>query len=376
MKYNKYIVLYSSNFCARINDFFCLDEWITNGYDIEYWDLSRITCHEHLAEFSLEGLTIRVISSNKEYKELVKEYSGYKPLFLTWMDYSFKTATVFETITHYKCDYAFFDNGIIPYIKYNATRKWNVRKLILKIQAFYISLRSRTNVLDAPRYYFKLSEYITAGPVKLSPTTINGWCNSGDFEINNKIPKDSSADSIVFLDQYLPYHNDYKLQGDSSVDARVYFDSLNKCFRILERKYNKRVIIAAHPAAHNYRINNPYEGRRIIFNKTAELVKNSFGVIGHASTAISFAVLNYKPLVLFTTNQIIERLPSDQNYIETFRTTLGVPLYNADNCTDLSFEEVNKIKYDAYRYSYLTNHYSENQTNFNNIISILVAQKG
>ena len=63
MKYNKYIVLYSSNFCARINDFFCLDEWITDGYDIEYWDLSRITCHEHLAEFSLEGLTIRVILS-------------------------------------------------------------------------------------------------------------------------------------------------------------------------------------------------------------------------------------------------------------------------------------------------------------------------
>ncbi len=47
-----------------------------------------------------------------------------------------------------------------------------------------------------------------------------------------------------------------------------------------------------------------FAGRKVIFKNTAELVLNSIGIVTHASTAISFAVLSNAPIMLITTTEI------------------------------------------------------------------------
>ena len=46
--------------------------------------------------------------------------------------------------------------------------------------------------------------------------------------------------------------------------------------------------------------------RKILYNKTAELIQNSNGVFLHNSTAVNFAILFKKPLFFLTSNHIKE----------------------------------------------------------------------
>ena len=58
------------------------------------------------------------------------------------------------------------------------------------------------------------------------------------------------------------------------VTKEAHWNSLNLFFEKLSKKFNKKIIIAAHPRRdRNVKINTPHE---VIFEETANLIKNSF----------------------------------------------------------------------------------------------------
>ncbi len=372
MRYNKFVFLYTSNFCERINDFYCIDQWVANGYDVEYWDLSSFTCHEHLAEYKVDGLVVKEVVDLKEFKCLVKEYKKFATLYLTWVTYCWYSAGFYEILSKNKCDYAFFDNGLIPPLNVSKEKKYSVRRFINSIKGHYYITRSKTPLLRPASYYFRLTpEYF--GADKIDRNTVLGWCNSGDYESNFKINSYSEGKYIVFLDQYIPYHNDNILNGFKQIEPEGYYRVINSFFRIIEKETGYPVIIAAHPAAKKYNDFNPFEGRKVIFNQTAELVKGCELVLAHFTTAISFVVLNNKKMLLMETKTISEVRPDFGDYILQLAELLGLKCINIDEVRDNNtlLEYVTMKGYNEYKYRYLTNKNAENHNNYENIMFVL-----
>ena len=104
---------------------------------------------------------------------------------------------------------------------------------------------------------------------------------------------------VVFLDVFLPYHPDTPLMNLPLIEyPDIYFSEMNSFFDLIEDKYNLEVVIAAHPSA-NY-IGNEFNDRKIIENRTRELVRSSEFVLSHHSNSISYAILYNKDIVFST----------------------------------------------------------------------------
>lgn len=385
--YNKFVFLYTSNFTARVKDFFCLSEWVANEYDVEYWDLSDITVHEKLVECNLDGLKIRKVKSIDDFQFYITECTQFHTLYLTWVNYCWYSARFYEVLSKNRCHYAFFDNGLIPPIlstpiKIDHDIAWYISKIKrityakikLVLRDKFYSYRKKTKALKPADFYFRLSESYDSGADKVDCNTKIGWCNSGDFERNRQIPINTTDNYIVFLDQYLPYHSDCVLSNEKSLSPLEYYTSLNSFFSCVEAFWGIPVVIAAHPSANKYREKNPFAGRKIYYDQTAELVKASTLVLAHYTTAISYVVINKKPMILLTSNMIHEKRPLIYSYIRNIGLLLGSKCINVDSSDleNLALDEmIDLIKYSNYKYSYLTNHFSEKVSNFQNIINVV-----
>lgn len=114
---------------------------------------------------------------------------------------------------------------------------------------------------------------------------------------------------IVYIDQANVNHPDYQYSGMKNEYAqdeneKKYYNSICDFFSYLEGIYGCPVIIAAHPRS-DYS-GNEYGNRRIIKNKTLELIKNSLLVLTMISTAINYVILYKVPFILVRDDIIIK----------------------------------------------------------------------
>lgn len=159
-----------------------------------------------------------------------------------------------------------------------------------------------------------------------------------------------SHDYAVFLDQYIPYHPDFALSGIKIDDPEKYFKLINNFFDRFEKFHNIPIEIALHPKS-KY-ISNPFNGRRIHSKETLNLILNSKIVIGHSSSALSFAALENKPIILIGTDTMIK----NDFYIKTFQTNLDCSLIDLSKKYDLPKKyPLNKRSYDNFINRYLGN---------------------
>jgi hypothetical protein len=130
---------------------------------------------------------------------------------------------------------------------------------------------------------------------------------------------------------------------------------------LLEREYGIRVVIAAHPKA-NYDA-AVFEGRPMHRLVTAELVRDAEFVLSHTSTALSYAVLNLKPLIfIFTDEMAAAYRDTIIREMQCYASYLDVPICNIDAIArgaQVTIASVNPERYAKYKYNFLTTHESE-----------------
>lgn len=162
---------------------------------------------------------------------------------------------------------------------------------------------------------------------------------------NLALPADQPQ--IVFLDQNFPFHSDFKvLKRRPPATPERYFPSLQRFFDALEADLDMPVIIAAHPRAAY--ASDPGTGvkyfgqRKLCQGNTLALVCESSLVLTHTSTAVNFAVMARRPVLVMTTNE----LEKDEGAtIRLIADTLGLRPLNIDdlplgwNKNLLSFDE-------------------------------------
>lgn len=105
----------------------------------------------------------------------------------------------------------------------------------------------------------------------------------------------------VFVDQAGPFHPDAIFLGRTPpVSIEDYYPALVSFFERIEQEMGLQVVVAAHPRSYYDRLPDYFKGRRVIRDKTLQLVKDASMVLMHDSTTINFVVLHRRPAMFLS----------------------------------------------------------------------------
>jgi hypothetical protein len=364
-----------------------LDKCIDNGFQVEYWDVSKWFFPDLSFNNNFEYQNVKLIKSKSEFKRFLSQENIQKTLFITNITYEFRVIELFLSLTSYNCILGFFARGMYPIPEQKISSKLKKLVFSFNFKRSVDALKNRFSV--ALKKYKKIKTYDYIFRAGLEGGMTIGIGNHLDlqsakiteinyFDYDNYLNLFTSETNIVddycvFIDQYLAYHPDIAICGLENVNPEVYYSELNDFFDFVEKKYNLEVIIAAHPKAERYRIENPFSGRKIMYGKTSELVKDSKFVFTHHSTAISYPVLFRKP-VFFLNSRELKRVMPDlydlTNFLATYLGTEVIYYDDFDRNRDLNFN-INETIYNAYKYKFLTSKQSEDTLSSDIFINML-----
>jgi len=181
----------------------------------------------------------------------------------------------------------------------------------------------------------------------------------------NKIKKNKY---FVYLDTGHPYYDgDHYLDRSKKVTRnefliKEYIKKLNYFFYFIEKKFKKKVLIAVHP---KLRLINK---KKNLFNHfsnfknfdridTNDAVREAYCVlINTMTTSVSFAILNYKPII-FLESEISRQSLNDNTNIKKLLTLLKIRSLHLNQAHLINKQDIrfNKIAYDKYKFLFLQN---------------------
>lgn len=185
------------------------------------------------------------------------------------------------------------------------------------------------------------------------------WAHSFDYDIYLNLRDETDAGDehyAVFLDEDMVHHSDYVHMNISAPTSEErYYSALNSFLNNFSSLTNMEVVIAAHPRS-NYDIRPQLYGKRkVVKGRTAKLVSGAKLVFAHCSTSLSFAVLWNKPIILITSDDLINSIY--HSMIQAFSNALKSPIVNIDRPNGFSMSYSSYFRHDRSAYSYYRNQF-------------------
>lgn len=183
---------------------------------------------------------------------------------------------------------------------------------------------------------------------------------------------------IVFLDTTTPYFvGDKALFGYKiNYNASKWYDDLNNFLKKIEKEFKSRIVIIPHPRVRH--LKNPYylkkfEVRKDIDAANKLIAHSKFLISLSPSTAVSYCVINNKPINLLYNNQILKHNPVMFDEMKFMSKVLKTGLININkNFNKNSFSlSVNEKMYKKYKFDYLTSRNIKEKMNHEIINGIL-----
>jgi hypothetical protein len=348
-----------------------IDYLMANGIDVEYWDVVPLLRGDFVEFGSKNTAYLRTFRTYNEIEAALQLSENKNAFYVMIVSYCGQFERLFRLLSKYDCKMLQMIWGALPIKSAPKTRFFRLalQNPIELAQRAYLRAKALVSkklglVKPFEMVFAGGGVLMRAGHFAKSVIAVNNI----DYDRYKAVSIESAqiADSpyAVFLDNYLPYHSDLALSGVKSLNPDEYYETLNNFFHLLECTYQLKVVVAAHPTA-NYS-SAVFNGREIIYGKTAELVKYSELVVAHHSTSISYAVLNKKPLVFVYTNEIKSLYEKNiYAYIQDFSEYLGSSCYNTNEVSasnQIQIKPVDDLRYESYKYDYLTSIQSECST--------------
>lgn len=141
------------------------------------------------------------------------------------------------------------------------------------------------------------------GPSDAGVTPINSFDFDRYLDFANEGPMPEQDGTVLFLDEGLTAdHPDWAYVGVEPLESRPYHASLRRLFDAVEAATGLTVRIAGHPKVDPSVAVAAYGGREVVTGRTLELTARASGVIATATTALSFAALLGRPVLIITTS--------------------------------------------------------------------------
>ena len=388
---NYIIFLSNSGFFKRDYKRFFINK-LEKKYNILFFDLTKIFHRRFYNEnknYYFKNKSYKSISSIQHIKKIL---SKKKILFVfDLVSPEFKQVNVIrKLINSKKINLIQFQTSNMPMFKRSLVLKIKYLFRIIffnqKLLLFYIKKILNIKIFSKMKNYSYFYNYVFCASLEgekkeytnSDTKLIYGHSLDYDNFLKKKnLNKNLNKNFFLFTDQYLPHHNAYASREiPPFVTADKYYKSINKFFYYLEEKYKIKIIISAHPRSKYNLIGNKFEGRKIVnYTETEKYTALSKGVINYSSTSMSYAVIYKKPLIFYTTNELINS--HDAYHVNFLSKQTGSTLINIDKIdsknkiNDKYLMHVNKYKYKIFFDKYIKHTLSDNTNNFKKILDII-----
>jgi hypothetical protein len=353
---------------ARVEKDWFIADLMAKGVEVEYWDVTSLFFSNLQENFIYETDYLKKINTYEGLDAHLKNQTIEEIDFVIIVTQEARFYKFFLYLQRYNCKLHFIHWGVMP-----VSSNLKYHRLITALAQPFSLGKTIYNRLKSAIYMKSglikpFDVVFAAGEVALNmhpdvPKVVP--INLIDYEkyvsVKGKEARIVDGDYAVFLDINLAYQSDLTILGLASLNAEKYFESLNIYFKKIEIQHNVKVVIASHPKS-KY-TSDTFNGRLIYENLTPELVKDSKFVISHHSTALSYAILNEKPIVFILTDEML--LLYKKTIIRSIKNLagfLGIGSINIDRITtsdELAIRNSNLSLYNEYKYNYLTTHESE-----------------
>jgi len=184
---------------------------------------------------------------------------------------------------------------------------------------------------------------------------------------------------VVFLDSKTPaFIGDRSLFGFKIKYNKIkWYNDLNYFLDKIEKIFRTKIIIVPHPSVRH--LENTYYNKRFTVSKDAnsanKLISNCRFVISiNPTTAVSYCVLYYRPIVFIYNNQMLEHNIDNFMEMKNLSKILSVQLLNIN--TNFSKKDflfrVDRKKYLIYKYNFLTSKKIKNVNNLDILKKIML----
>ncbi len=368
----KVIFINSIPLVLRLKRSYLIEELQSNGFEVEYWDIQNLVrSKKQLVEFPdelKENYSKKMENLAHFLKELNKQ-NRIQTLFIVQVHERWMSRQIFYNLSRQK----FYTIQLNIHSKIKKGPSTN--KIGDRLKKFRYTIEEKIKV-TIYLLWKMWKGYRTYGHIFGVSTPKTHSINRPDYEVFRKVKEFSErmieGQYMVLLDIYFAQHAEARHRSTKSEElAAQYQKSMNRYFDWLEKEYKCEVIIAAHPSS-DY--TSEWQGRKVIKNKTAELVKDADAVIAHVSTSNVLAVLFDKPVV-FIVNNAMKEFSYGRFAHSTFRQALYFKkeAYNIDL---IAFEQIKISSIDMairmkYLYEHVTSLESENRSNTDIVIEEL-----
>jgi hypothetical protein len=355
----------------------------SKGLEVEVYDLSPFLNHKALkinpVRSAITADYIYKISSYEEFDRKIKSVASCSVLIDYIMGLSepdLKTEKIYRILQKHHARYFVIAAGALPLT--NTTGFWtnflkNIKKALnnpgkllnYAVIRLIVLVKKITSLYALPERIFGGNSEVVAAYLrryginadKVIPIHSLDHDTYLNFIKKTGRHNDQADKTCVFLDEALTHHSDFALFDIKPLTDERYFPSMNRLFDLIEKKTGLKVVIAAHPRSKYENMPGVFGNREIIKRKTVELVSKCSMVLMHTSTAVSFAVLFNKPIMVIKTSEMIEH--NHFSYLlDTMINSLGVPAVNIDDLDEINtlpfdFDNWPKDKYNDYIYRYV-----------------------
>lgn len=340
-----------------------VDEYLSVGYDVQFWDMSQIIHPGMKYNDELYESYLRSISSLFEFEHVLSGIDSPNTIFILDFDASWNTRKIFRILTKYHCYMVRVDmyanTSLHLTLKQKLSQLFSDRFrsiLITRLEIYLYKIYAWIyNISSCKRYYS--SSAIVNRTDKINHPDYE------DFYFGESHPIIEGR-YILFVDTNFGFHPDdiYFFKYSKIPTTEKFQMSLDKFFTYLESRYMMPIIIAAHPKS-NY-VNGEFGNRRIIKYQTKNLIIYADRVILQLCNTISWVILANKPLIFVTTDDY-DSLALQRKRLRFLASLLNKDVYNIEHCnfSDITFTTVAKEIRLYYIYTYLTDKEIERRKN-------------
>jgi len=237
---------------------------------------------------------------------------------------------------------------------------FNTIKVLHKKLSFFFQTLLRSYFLGNKMYILTVPKRINSCR-KLYP--FSKIIVGSTYDYNNYLKDKKKSPEIILNTKYALYIDGARphIQGDEflfrnkvRINPENWYPKLNNFFDLIESELKLEVVIAGHPKTENTNLEKRFSGRRIIYNKTKDLIKNCEFILTRMSTAISFAVIYKKPIVFV----ISEELSQEKFFTESqkkYLTSFSQESLFIDGSKTLILKEIKNLKINEDKYKKFLN---------------------
>ncbi|WP_148570682.1 hypothetical protein [Aliarcobacter cryaerophilus] len=373
-------------------DRFGIGYFISQNIDITVLNIREIIYKNIPVNYEIEktenGFKYIEINTLNNFDKELKSHNPENTIIICFFGFGANSLNIYKILSKYNIKFGAIYAGAVPEIAYVSKEDFidKLARLRKSYSAYTLSKKVLNKIYTKVTLRFKknkIREYdfvVVGGKVGNSmkqntsskTKIIKAHALDREFILNDKNLEDISSKYIVYLDEYLPYHFDNYLVGWDFAEkiADIYYKKMNIFLDYLSKRYDKEVVICAHPRSeyHKYKV---WNNKKIVLFETYNYVKQSFMCLTHASTSTNFAVILNKPISFLYLKEIeFYKFPIDSLAHSLGKNIVDIDLSKSE-LDKIDFVNVNQTKYQKYIEDYITENTEDKRNFWENVLQEL-----